>query len=80
VRQYVAEKKKKRPRLVGQSRITAAIQEAMAVRAIKVNITAEHVLQELALFGFSDIGDVLDFTGTEPRLKPPTRKRDSGTP
>ena len=57
------------PRLVGESRIAAAIQAGRARLAERTEITAARVLEELGHIAFSDIGDVLDFTGDRPRLR-----------
>jgi phage terminase small subunit len=57
-------------RLLRNVKVQVRIQEAMQARSVATGITAERVLQELALLGFSDIGQVLDFTGTDPHLRP----------
>ena len=36
----------------------------------KAELSAERVLMELMRVAFSDVGDVLDFSGDEPRMKP----------
>lgn len=58
------------PQLLGKVRVADAIQKAMARRSDRVEVKADAVLKELALLGFSDIGQILDFSGVEPRLKP----------
>ncbi len=58
------------PRLLGMVGIQTAIQAALAKRSERTEITADRVLRELAVIGFSDPGDILDFTGPVPRLKP----------
>lgn len=50
--------------------IQEEIARAMTKLANKLEIKAETVLEELARLAFSDIGEVLDFTGEEPRLRP----------
>ena len=45
------------------------IQKEMRKRAKKLRISTEKVLRELALIGFSDIGEILDFSGEQIRLK-----------
>lgn len=49
--------------------IQAAIDACMKARETRTGITADRVLAELALIGFSDMGQILDFTGDVPRLK-----------
>jgi phage terminase small subunit len=46
---------KKGPALVGHSRIAAAIGVAMQARSERTQITADRVLQELAVVGFSSV-------------------------
>src|SRR5271166_6245442 len=50
--------------------IADAIAKAQAARSEATGVTAKRVLEEYALLAFSDLGAILDFTGTEPRLKP----------
>jgi len=57
-------------RLLRNPRIARTIQMARDRRAIRTEVTADRALAECALIAFSDVGDVLDFTGTEPRLRP----------
>jgi phage terminase small subunit len=57
-------------RLVKKSQVAAAIREAMRQRSAATGITASRVLEEIGLLAFSDIGQVLDFSGDEPRLLP----------
>jgi phage terminase small subunit len=49
--------------------VQAAIREGRARVAQRAEVKAADVLAELALIGFSDIGQVLDFTGLVPALK-----------
>lgn len=57
--------------LLGNTRVSAAIAEAMRRRSERTHITQDDVLREWATLAFSDIGDILDFTGGEVRLKRP---------
>jgi phage terminase small subunit len=56
-------------RLLSNVMVQAAIQEAMRARSERTQITADSVLKELALVGFSSIGNVLDFSGQMVRLR-----------
>ena len=51
--------------------VQAALQEAFATRSQRTEIKQDRVLNEYAMLGFSDIGDVLDFTNGTLRLKKP---------
>lgn len=57
-------------RLLGDAKVTAAIAAHQARVASRAEISAAQVLQEYARIAFSDIGDVLDFSGATPRLRP----------
>jgi phage terminase small subunit len=57
-------------RLLANVNVQVAIREAMARRAERTQTDADQVLRELALLAFSDIGQVLNFSGPEPRLRP----------
>jgi phage terminase small subunit len=57
-------------RLLATPVISAAISDAKQARADRTDITADRVLQELALIGFCDLGQVMDFSGPEARLRP----------
>jgi len=50
--------------------IRAEIDRLLAEKAARTAVTADRVVKEMALIAFSDIGDILDFSGTEVRLKP----------
>lgn len=50
--------------------ILAAIEAAKAARSRRTEVTADRVLLELARVGFSDIGEVLNFSGTDLSLRP----------
>lgn len=56
--------------LLGLPKVAAAVAERRVTLALKLEISAERVLQEYALVAFSDIGLILDFSGTDPRLRP----------
>jgi phage terminase small subunit len=51
-------------------KVAVAVDAAMAERRKRLQLTADDVLGELAHLGRSDIGDILDFTGTDPQLRP----------
>ncbi len=61
---------KQGPRLLVNVGIAAAITAAQTRQQQRTNITADKVLHEYARVAFSDLGDVLDFSGDEPRLRP----------
>jgi phage terminase small subunit len=56
-------------RLLRNVKVQAAITRAKAARAKRTHITADRVLRELASVAFSDVGQVLDFSGKKPRLR-----------
>lgn len=56
--------------LLGKTRIQEAIQEARQARSTRTELKADDVLKELSLIAYSDIGEIIDFTGTEPKLRP----------
>ena len=53
-------------RLLKHVEVQGALQDAMARRAKKNEITADRVVQELAKIGFANIGDYVNTTGTAP--------------
>lgn len=57
-------------RLLANPRIRAEVDARLAELAKKARITAEEAWRELGHIARSDIGDILDMTGVEPRLKP----------
>lgn len=61
---------KQGPRMLVNAGIRAAIDDAMFDRAERVQVKADDVLRELKAIAFSDIGDIIDYTGDEPALKP----------
>jgi phage terminase small subunit len=52
--------------------IRTAVEAAQKELADRLKLKAEHVLREYMLLAFSDIGDVADFSGKEPRLVDPS--------
>jgi phage terminase small subunit len=56
-------------RLLSNAVISLAILKRQERRAARVEVSQDQVLRELALLGFSDIGEILDFTGAAPRLR-----------
>lgn len=56
--------------LLRKTSVKAAIRKELKKRARRLQISADKVLREYAIIGFSDIGHILDFTGDEIRLKP----------
>lgn len=48
------------PRLLGNVEVRAAIEARQTERAASVGVTAEKVLRELALLGFSNMGDYMN--------------------
>lgn len=57
-------------RLLSNVKVGEAIREAQQKLAIKAEVKREEVLAELMILGFSDIGQIMDFSGTEPKLRP----------
>lgn len=57
-------------RLLGNAGVKAAIEAAQAERAQRVKVEGDDVLRELLRVALSDIGQVLDFSGTDPHLRP----------
>lgn len=58
------------PRLLGNVRIRAAIDKALAKRNERIGISAERNLEELSCLAYFDPGDVFDFSGDQVTLKP----------
>ena len=58
------------PRLLRNAQIADAVIARQAKRGERTEITVDRVVRELAVMGLSDIGEVIDFTGPEPRLRP----------
>ena len=56
--------------LLGKTSIKAAIAAALAERSKRTEVTADRVVRELALVAFSDVGDLLDFSGDGLTLRP----------
>jgi phage terminase small subunit len=57
-------------RLLENVGVKTAIAAGRTAQKQRLQLEADDVLRELLLVGKSDLGDVLDFTGTEPRLRP----------
>jgi phage terminase small subunit len=57
-------------RLLTNHNIQAAIEAGKKKREAKVELTAERILQEYKCLAFSDIGEIVDFSGPDPRLRP----------
>lgn len=57
--------------LLKKPEIASEIDRRRSELALSTNITNERVLKELAVIAFSDVGEVLDFSGDSPRLKAP---------
>jgi phage terminase small subunit len=55
--------------LLQKTSIAEAIRVAKSERSRRTGVTADKVLRELALVGFSDIGNVLDFSGDNLSLR-----------
>ena len=60
------------PALVGDSRIAAAIQQAMEKRAKRLDITADRVLEEIAAIAFAHMGEYATWSDEKVRLKDST--------
>lgn len=56
-------------RLLSNVMVQEALARAQARYLQNADVTAERVVDELALIGFSDIGDIIDFTGADPKLR-----------
>jgi phage terminase small subunit len=57
-------------RLLSKAVIAEKIKEKIAERSAAAGITADDVWREWRYIACSDIGDILDFTGEKPKLKP----------
>lgn len=58
-------------RLLRTPSVAAAIAERKAARSEKTGVEAARVIEEMAAVAFSDIGDIIDFSGPTPRLRKP---------
>ena len=56
--------------LLRNHKVSAAVEAARKIISERALVTAEDVVRELKKVAFSDIGHVLDFTGTNPTLRP----------
>ncbi len=57
-------------RLLTKADIQQAIQDGQSKVIAKTELKAEDVINELRLLAFSDIGQILDFTDTDAKLRP----------
>jgi phage terminase small subunit len=57
-------------RLLSNAEVKAFISSAKQARSQSTGITAERILRELECLANSDLGDILDFSGEQPKLKP----------
>jgi phage terminase small subunit len=57
-------------RLLTNVDVQARLQAAMAERARATGVEAARVLRELAAVGFSDLGELVEFTADGPRFRP----------
>ncbi len=64
-------------RLVANGRVAAAVALAQTARSERLSLTADRVLQEVSLIAFSDLGDVLDFSGDKLHLRKPSEIPES---
>jgi phage terminase small subunit len=55
---------------LAKPKIQEAIQKAKEARAKRTEITADRVLREIARIAFSDLGQIMDFTGEQVKLRP----------
>ena len=51
------------PRLLRNAQVATAVEEKQKERAERTQVTADRVIEELALIAFGDIGDFFDATG-----------------
>jgi phage terminase small subunit len=58
--------------------IKAAIDAAQAERSKRTQVNADQVLREAALVAFSDIGEILNFAGKHPTLRPANQITEAG--
>ena len=56
-------------RLLTNVKVQRAIADLRAARNDRFEFDADHVLQELAMIAFSDIGEVMDFSGADVRMR-----------
>lgn len=64
-------------RLLANVSLRAAISAAKEARSARTAVTADRVVEELALLGFSDVGQILDFSRADPRLRPASEIPDA---
>lgn len=56
--------------LLKNPEIARLVKQRVKEASARADVTVGRVLSELALLAFSDIGEVLDFSGAQPRLRP----------
>lgn len=56
--------------ILNRASVKSAIERSLAKRAGRAALSAEKTLIALKEIGFSDIGDILDFSGPSPRMRP----------
>jgi phage terminase small subunit len=57
-------------RLLGNADVQVAIQAGVKLRSEAVGLTVDRIWAEWRRIAFSDVGDILDFSGTDPTLRP----------
>ena len=57
-------------RLLRNAKIQEAIQACRQKAIRRLQLTADQIIDEVKNIAYSDVGDILDFTGEEARLKP----------
>lgn len=57
-------------RLIANDNIAAAIEAGFAKIVSAKELTVERIWKEWRCIALADVGDIIDFTGDEPRLKP----------
>jgi phage terminase small subunit len=65
-------------RLLNTPAVANAIAAAIQARAARLEVSADNVLRELAIVGFSDLSEVLDFSGEAVKLKPANQITEAG--
>jgi phage terminase small subunit len=57
-------------RLLGNVGVQRAIQAGQQTKIARLQLTVDQVIDEVRNLAYSDIGDILDFTGEQPKMKP----------
>lgn len=58
------------PKLLGNPGIAAAVEEQLAARAARVEVTQDDVVRQLMAIAFGDLRDVVEWDGEGVRLRP----------